>query len=269
MCLAIVAVQAHPRWPLVIAANRDEFHARPTQPAQPWPEAPALVAGRDLQAGGTWLGATHTGRVALLTNVREPGRQLPQAPSRGLLVEGYLRGAMSAARYAEELSATAHLYNGFNLVLADADGLWYCSNRTTPTAQRLQAGVVGLSNAALDTPWPKLTRTRDAVAAHLQSTEQLDEEQLFAILADRQRPADAALPSTGVSLEAERLLSSPFIADAVYGTRCSTLLLGDADGQWTLVERSFSAGGALAGEVRWRLGGAAGPAAFASAAGKC
>jgi uncharacterized protein with NRDE domain len=267
MCLAIVAVASHPDWPLVIAANRDEFHARPSRAAEPWPEAPHIIAGRDLQGGGSWLGVTAQGRVALLTNVREPGRQLPQAPSRGRLVEAYLRQDQSAADYAHAVQRDAMAYNGFNLLVGDRRGMWYCSNRAEPSVRELAPGIIGLSNAALDTPWPKLTRTRRAVADQLAATKSLAPDSLFAILADRSRPQDSDLPDTGVGLEAERLLSSAFIAHATYGTRCSTLVLLRSDGQLTVLERSYHPEGREAGEVAWRLqlGGATAPFALSAA----
>jgi uncharacterized protein with NRDE domain len=263
MCLAIVAVASHPDWPLIIAANRDEFHARPSRAAEPWSDAPQIVAGRDLQGGGTWLGVTTQGRVALLTNVREPGRQLPQAPSRGRLVESFLRQEQSAGDFARVIERDAMVYNGFNLVVGDSSGLWYGSNRSGPSARQLGSGVSGLSNAALDTPWPKLTRTRRALADYLAAAKSLDPESLFAILADRSRPADSELPDTGVGLEAERLLGSAFIAHATYGTRCSTLVLQRADGQLTVHERSYGPSGSRAGEVSWQIQvGAAGGGAI-------
>lgn len=253
MCLAILALGAHPDWPLVIAANRDEFHARPASPAAPWPDALHVVAGKDLQGGGTWLGVTRSGRVALLTNVREPTRHLPDAPSRGRLVEEFLRGGLWAADYAKRVTAQGAEFNGFNLLVGDASGFWYCSNRADGAAQQLAFGVVGLSNAALDTPWPKVTRSRSAIAALLASSKPLDQEQLFAILGDRRRPADALLPDTGVGLELERMLGSPFIQSEVYGTRCSTLIAQHASGKVEFRERRYLPSGAVEGESLWIL----------------
>ena len=167
MCLAIVAIDALPDWPLVIVANRDEFHAREASAAAPWHDASEVVAGRDLQAGGTWLGLTKQGRIALLTNYREPGLKNPLAPSRGRLVENYLRGDMTAADYVQAIGERTREHNGFNLLLADEAGVWYASNRSRDTGTRLPPGIVGLSNALLDTPWPKLVRSRAAVGRHL------------------------------------------------------------------------------------------------------
>lgn len=261
MCLAIVAVASHPDLPLVIAANRDEFHVRPSRAMQPWPDAPHIIAGRDLQGGGSWLGVTAQGRLALLTNVREPGRHRADAPSRGQLVEEFLRREDRASLYAADIGNRAADFNGYNLLVGDCEGLWYCSNRSAAKSVRLDAGVFGVSNSGLDTPWPKLTRTRRAVADHLAGARTVEPESLFAILADRSRPADSELPDTGVGLEAERLLSSAFIADATYGTRCSTVVLLRTDGQLTIQERSYGPGGRETGEVAWQLqlGGAKAP----------
>lgn len=253
MCLAIFALGAHPDWPLVVAANRDEFHARPASAAAPWPDAPHIIAGKDLQGGGTWLGATRGGRVALLTNVREPGRHLPAAPSRGRLVEAFLRGTQSAGDYAEQLQAEAQEFNGFNLLVCDGAAAHYCSNRAPIRELSPLGGVFGLSNAALDTPWPKLTRSRAAVAAHLIKADRLDPEALFAILADRSRPTDELLPNTGVGLEYERLLSSPFIQSEVYGTRCSTVVAFHRSGRLEFRERRYLPSGEVDGESTWTL----------------
>ena len=251
MCLAILALGAHPDWPLVIAANRDEFHHRPASPAAPWSDAPDIVAGRDLQGGGTWLGVAGGGRLALLTNVREPGRQLPAAPSRGRLVEDYLRGSLSAADYAGQFNVNADEFNGFNLLVADLDGVHYCSNRALTRRLPSTGGGFGLSNAALDTPWPKLTRSRAAVAALLSTSAQPEPEALFAILGDRTPPEDGLLPDTGVGLQLERLLGSPFIQSETYGTRCSTLVLQHRSGRVEFRERCYRPTGEVQGESVW------------------
>ena len=258
MCLAVVAIHALPDWPLIIAANRDEFHVRPASVSQPWQDAPEILAGRDLKAGGTWLGVSRQGRIALLTNYREPGRNDPDAPSRGRLVEDYLRGPLSASHYASSLQASGQTYNGFNLLLADEDGMWYWSNRAPAT--RLTAGVVGLSNATLGTPWPKLTRTSRAVSRHLEAIQGSgktsargapDTETLFNIFRDPVAPADHELPDTGVGLERERMLASPFIISESYGTRCTTLVLKRADGQIFFHERRYDPSGQASGQSDW------------------
>lgn len=220
MCLIALAWQVHPDYPLIVAANRDEFHARATAPARFWPEAPALLAGRDLAAGGTWMGVTRHGRFAALTNFREP--QAPRgATSRGLLVSDYLQAKTPPLAYAEAVMARAGEYSGFNLLLADAGELVVASNRGTPP-RRLGPGVYALSNHLLDSPWPKVERARRALQAQLADP---GIEGLLALLADDAAAPDEDLPDTGVGLALERLLSSPFIRSPGYGTRSSTALL--------------------------------------------
>ena len=247
MCLVVVALAAHPRYSLVIAANRDEHHARAALPAH-WGDRPpydGMLAGRDLEAGGTWMGVHGDGRWALVTNVREGRGGNTAAPSRGELVPDMLNAPPASALAA--LGRKAAAYNGFNLLVGDAESATWVSNRATGT-QSLAQGIHGLSNARLDTPWPKLTRTRDAVRAWAGRGGD-DLAPLFAALADRTRAADADLPSTGVPLEWERLLSAPFIVGDGYGTRCSTVLAVGRDGSARFVERSFDAHGDATGEV--------------------
>lgn len=220
MCLIALAWRVHPDFPLIVAANRDEFYHRPAAPAQFWEESPHVLAGRDLQAGGTWLGVTRTGRFAALTNYREPGAPAG-ALSRGLLVSGFLEGQMSAADYADQVAQAGQQYSGFNLLLGDAQGLLAVSNRgLAPTP--LPPGVHGLSNHLLNTPWPKVEKVKRGLAALLQQP--LSDEALLALMRDDQPAADADLPHTGVGLEMERLLSPLFIRSPRYGTRVSTLL---------------------------------------------
>lgn len=244
MCLILVAWRSHPEFPLVVAANRDEFFARPTAPAAAWPAAPTVVGGRDLEAGGTWLGIGAQGRFAAVTNVREPG-QPAGSRSRGILTRDFLLGDSTAEGYVAGLDGDA--FAGFNLLLGDGTAFWYCSNRDGP-ARPLPPGVYGVSNHALDTPWPKLTTAkrafRDALA-HLP-----DEDRFFKLLADDEIVADAALPSTGVPLAWERLLSAVFVRAPDYGTRASTLVALRGDGSGVLVERGFGAGAQPLGEVR-------------------
>ncbi len=252
MCLVIVALDAHPTFPLVIAANRDEFHARAALPAR-WGERPPFVgvlAGRDLAAGGTWLGVRRDGRWALLTNVREGGaRNDPSAPSRGELVPAVLNTSDRPAAALSAAMRNAAAYNGFNLLAGDARRAFWTSNRSD-AVRAIPAGVHGVSNALLDTPWPKLERTRAAVSAWADQ-DSGDIAPVFAALSDRHRPPDAALPSTGVPLEWERLLSAPFIVGKDYGTRCSTVLAVDRDGNARFVERTFDTCGVATGEVEF------------------
>lgn len=242
MCLLLLAYDVHPRHRLLLAANRDEYHSRPSAPAALWPEAEAVLAGRDLQAGGTWLGVTHAGRVAAVTNFRDASAHKPDAPSRGRLVSDFLTGGQTAGDYIRGLAGRGGDYNGFSLVAGDAAGFYYYSNRAG-APQRLAPGVYGLSNHLLDTPWPKVQRGKQALAGLL-ARAQVAPAALLELLADSTVPADASLPQTGVGAERERLLASMFVSSADYGTRCSTALLIDRDGGAQFVERSFSAGGA-------------------------
>ncbi|WP_313621849.1 NRDE family protein [Achromobacter sp.] len=249
MCLAVLALHTLPGIPVLIAANRDEFHARATLPAAQWPDAPGVYGGRDGLAGGTWMGATSLGRYALVTNFREPGRMLANAPSRGALVEDFLRGAMTPQAYLADLHRHDQEYNGFNLIVGDARQAWYLSNRDGgPRA--LAPGVYAVSNHLLDTPWPKLARTKAAFAAVLQAHAQPDLPALFAALADPHPADDADLPATGLPLDRERLLSSPFIVSPEYGTRSSSVMALHADGAAELHERRFAPDGTVSGESR-------------------
>jgi uncharacterized protein with NRDE domain len=245
MCLISLAWNAHPGYRLVVAANRDEFYARPTAPADWWADAPEVLAGRDLREGGTWMGVTRAGRFAAVTNFRDPGlAQAAGAPSRGALVADFLRGSADAQAYAHDVAARASLYNGFNLLVGDGGGLFYLSNRAEGV-RRLEPGVYGLSNHLLDTPWPKVVRARRAMAdalAHAHAAADGWDSGLWEMLADRVIAADDDLPDTGVGSERERLLSAPFIRSDVYGTRASTVLTIARDGEVRLVERSAAPG---------------------------
>lgn len=236
MCLILLAWQAHPDYPLVVAANRDEFFARPTASAAFWPEAPQVLAGRDLEAGGTWLGVTRNGRFAALTNFRDPANNKRSAPSRGELVSHFLTGSQSPAAYVDELESSAARFNGFNLVFGDSDGLW-CFSNCGEGEKQLAPGVYGLSNHLLDTPWPKVARGKSALHDALGALP--DEKPLFALLRDDSIAPDDALPRTGVSLEWERLLSAAFVRSPLYGTRSATVLLKDASGSVRFIEQGF------------------------------
>lgn len=251
MCLILFAYEAHPEYRLVVAANRDEFYERPTAAAGFWPEAPGVLAGRDLLHGGTWLGVTRGGRFAAVTNYRDPAVKIENAPSRGALVTEFLKSIESAGEYTRGLAARAGEYNGFNLLAGDGRSLYYFSNRGGPPRE-LGPGVYGLSNALLDTPWPKVVRGRRALAEVVKSGDALAPEVVTRVLLDRVRAADAELPETGVGLEVERVLSPLFIESPGYGTRCSTAVLLDRAGRLTFVERTFEAG-AEAGEARYEF----------------
>ena len=248
MCLVAVALDAHPRYALAIAANRDEFHDRAAEPAHWWDRG--WLAGRDREAGGTWLGVRRDGRFALVTNVREGGKRDALAASRGEIVTGAL-DASSLDAFVVRLRDHPHRYNGYNLIAGDARGAVWQSNRHDGT-RPLARGVSTLSNAQLGTPWPKAGRLSAAMTAW---TARGDEgfDALFDALADRERAPDAELPSTGVSLDWERLLSAPFIVSDAYGTRCSTVVAIGRDGEARVCERTFDAQGREAGTVDVRF----------------
>lgn len=248
VCLVLLAVRAHPLYPLVVAANRDEFHARPSAPAGFWDAAPGVLAGRDLEKGGTWLGVTRTGRIAALTNFRDPRAVRPDAASRGALVAGFLAGDASAEDWLGAALRDAGRYNPFNLVAGTGARLLVLESRTGRTGT-LAPGVHGISNALVDTPWPKVTRGKAALERLLAHAGELDPEELLLLLGDREPAPDAELPDTGVGLEKERLLSPAFIVSERYGTRSSTVLLLDGSGRARFVERSFDARGNATGTV--------------------
>ena len=245
MCLIVFAWRPGHALPLVVAANRDEFHARPSLPLARWEDAPSVYAGRDLEAGGTWLGIGAEGRFAALTNIRDPAQPLGLR-SRGELTAAFLQGEQAPLDYLHSLAHQASKYAGFNLLVGDAGQLCFFNSREGEP-RVLPAGIYGLSNARLDTPWPKLQRAKRALTECLDAA---DSEQLLNLLADPQPASDTQLPDTGVGLATERLLSSVFIAGAHYGTRASTTLLVAADGQRDMRERSFGPAGAHLGEVR-------------------
>jgi uncharacterized protein with NRDE domain len=244
MCLIGLALDAHPRFALVVAANRDEFFDRPAAALDWWRPslaAPWVLAGRDLQAGGTWLGLSSQGRVGMLTNVRDPSRQRAGTASRGALVTAWLDGSLG------EIDHRA--FNPFNLLCGDLkQDLWWWTGAGAPGRTPLGAGVHGLSNASLDTPWPKVLRLKSSLQSALTDSDDAAAltQQLFHVLADRSIAADADLPDTGIGRARERALSPAFIttADGGYGTRCSTVLIGQRRGDgWLLsvCERSFDA----------------------------
>ncbi len=240
MCLILFAWRNHPRYDLIVAANRDEFHERPSAAAEPWEEAPHVLAGRDLRGGGTWLGITTGGRFAAVTNYRDPASLKTGAPSRGALVSEFLLGSEPPATYLDRIAPSADRYNGFSLLVGNGDALHYYSNRGR--RQELKAGLYGLSNRLLDTDWQKVTEGKRDLAGALAETDP-DVEDIFQVLEDRRPATDDRLPDTGVGTEWERLLSSRFIASPQYGTRSSTVVLVGRNGRTRFVERSFDAQG--------------------------
>ena len=254
MCLILIALQSHPDYPLVVAANRDEYFDRPTRPAGFWPEAPQMLAGQDRTAGGSWLGVTRRGRFAALTNVRDGRRpELPDATSRGHLVTNFLNGQDAPRDYLQQLNGAT--YNGFNLICGDTEQLMYSSNRQAGIAP-IGAGIHGVSNGALNTPWPKLVTGKQALQELLKSTPSLSPDDLLPLLNHRQRAPDHQLPDTGVDLDWERTLSSRFIEgpNYHYGTRSTTVLLVRQDGQIRFTEWQWNDKGEVAGRQDFEFG---------------
>jgi len=249
MCLIFIAHRAHRDYPLVVAANRDESHHRGTQVAQFWAEEPDLLAGRDLEAQGTWMGVHRNGRFAAITNYRGPSLNLVNPPSRGSLVSSFLRGSATALDFLQRLSDQGSQYNGFSLLVHDGKSLAsYCNREGQP--QVLSPGVYGLSNRVVDTPWPKV------VCGRQELTEQLavgppNSQDLFGILTNSKPAADAELPDTGIGMEREKQLSPRFILGDEYGTRSSTVLIINQRGHAQFAERSYDVKGSLQTEVQF------------------
>ena len=251
MCLIAFAWRSHPRYRLVLAANRDEYFGRPAARAGFWDDHPNVLAGRDLEAGGTWLGITLDGRFAALTNYRNPADRKTGAPSRGALVADFLTGKTSSQEYVQLVEKRAADYNGFSLLVGDVASMFFFSNRGERAA-RVAPGVHGLSNHLLDTPWPKVERAKAGLAALLDGP--FDSEALFGLLKDTGRAAGSELPSTGVSLELEERLSAiRILAVGGYGTRCSTALCLGEDGRIEFHERSYTEAGGVSGTVGYRI----------------
>jgi uncharacterized protein with NRDE domain len=251
MCLILLAANAHPAYPLIIAANRDEAYSRGAAAAAFWDDHPDIFAGRDLERGGTWLGISRRGRFAAITNYRQ-GRSADAERSRGELPREYLAGDAAPRVYVRSVADRAGEYNGFSLIVGAPDELWFYSNRGA-APQRITPGVHGLSNHLLDEPWPKVRRGVAELTALMGAGESELVASLLQLLADRAPAPDELLPSTGVALERERALSASFIEGATYGTRASTVLLVRADGGVLFIERRFGPGGADAGETEERF----------------
>ncbi|AVR88426.1 NRDE family protein [Thauera aromatica] len=259
MCLIVFAWRTHAAYPLVVAANRDEYFERPAAPAHWWIDAPELLAGRDLEAGGTWMGLARNGRFAALTNYRDPSRRISGAPSRGALVRQALEDGRDTAASLHAFAAERARYAAFNLLLSDGRTLGVLES-TTGTVHLLEPGVYGLSNHLLDSPWPKLVKARAGLAQQLgaftpaaDAARPTAEEPLFdallALLRDPTPAPDPHLPDTGISLEWERWLSPAFIRAPGYGTRCSSVVLFGSDGRVRFREWSWDTHGELRSEV--------------------
>src|SRR5690606_35583861 len=252
MCLLVFAYRTHPRYPFIFAGNRDEFHGRPTAPAGYWADHPEILAGRDLKAGGTWLGVSRSGRFATVTNFREPNEQIADARSRGELVTNFLLDEGSPRDFRQAAAASGQLYNGFNLIFGHCSELHYVTNRDGVADYEISPGLYGLSNGRLDTSWPKVVRAKELFQKVVQR-DHVDSEDLLALLTDEWRPSDEHLPRTGIDLSWERRVSSIFIRGDEYGTRASTAVLISGTGEVTLVERSFGPGGVEIGTQRFEF----------------
>jgi len=236
MCLILFGYKVSKKYPLIFAANRDEFYHRPTVPMQFWKESPSILAGKDLEQGGTWFGLHKNGHFAALTNFRDPSTVNPNAPSRGEIIIDFLGSNALPEPYFNETAIKPSGYNGFNLLLGNKENLFWFSNLKN-TIEKIQPGIHGLSNRFLDTPWPKVTSGKAAMAKIIKKPITL--ESLFSILTDQSVPEDTKLPHTGVSLEWERILSSVFIQNDTYGTRSSTVMLVDETGNLEVSERTY------------------------------
>jgi uncharacterized protein with NRDE domain len=246
MCLLVIAFGVHADYPLIVAGNRDEFHERPTQEAQWWPDKADVLGGRDLEAGGTWLALHRRGRFATVTNYRGAKAEDGDKESRGHLVTGYLESELGALDYLRAIEGQR--YAGFNLLVSDGDELAYTSNRGA-TAALLEPGIYGLSNAALDTPWSKVERSKASLRLAMEQGS-LDEPTLFDILGDRRKGPAAEAEIDRLPFASAHALTAPFVMLPGYGTRSSSVVIRDADANWKFVERRFWPDGRVAGETR-------------------
>lgn len=253
MCVLAFAWRAHPRWPLILAGNRDELHDRPAAPLARWTDAP-VIAGRDLKSGGTWLGVSETGRLAVVTNLRGFGAPEPGRASRGALVTDMLAGAGAAA---DPDAAPLDGYNPFNLIVAETERAWFLTNRPVPARTLLAPGIYGLSNGRLDEPWPKMLRLKAALLDWLMGATEVPERLLDA-LGERILPEEGVRAAPPSDVPQEPALSPVFILNPVYGTRCSTVVAIDAAGAGRIVERRYAVDGRVTGETEsrfsWSLG---------------
>ena len=247
MCLVVLSLGQHPDYPLILAANRDEFYARPTRDANWWPDRPDVVGGRDLQAGGTWLAAHRGGRFATVTNFGEARRPKAGQRSRGLLVSGFLDSDLAPADYLGTIEGDA--YAGFNLIVGDSNGAAYLSNREDGVRELLP-GTYGLSNTLLDGPWHKIERSKERMLDLLDKGA-VNEAELMRLMQDRQRAPAEDVETGRFDFETSYALTAPFIVLPNYGTRCTTVLLADREGNWQFAERRFGPGGKRVGETRF------------------
>jgi len=237
MCLIFLSINQHPTYSLIVAANRDEFYERKTAPADFWKDHPTVLGGRDLEAGGTWMAVTRSGKISMITNYRDLKNLKSKAPSRGQLVSDYLIEKIDPKNYLKGIEPNKDQYNGFNLIVGSPKELWYLSNYKSGVEQ-IPEGVHGLSNALLDTPWPKVVKGKNKFEQIIKE-DKVEADALFTMLLDEQVAPDTQLPDTGVGLERERQLSSMFIKSPGYGSRCSTVVLIDKNDHVLFVERVY------------------------------
>jgi uncharacterized protein with NRDE domain len=250
MCLIVFAINHHPDYPLILAANRDEFYARPTIPAAYWQDLPQLIGGRDQQAGGTWMALHIDGRMAAVTNYRDLKNLKNDAKSRGELPVNYLLGTESAEVFLQNVLTEAHAYNGFNLLLYEDQAMHHYSNYEGKI-NRISAGIHGVSNALLDTPWPKVNRLKEAFTKTISGS--FSHESLLDLLTSNELAPDDQLPDTGVGYDLEKMLSAICIRSENYGTCSSSVLTVAKSGEILFTERTYPVGGRKAGEVSFSL----------------
>lgn len=259
MCIAYLALETDSSLPLFIAANRDESHARPTRAAAPWPDAPTIIGGQDLEAGGTWFAVQRQGRFALLTNYRDMLPATGLEHSRGDLCKDFLLSELSAQDYMHQIAQQAHQYQGFNLIVGQWDpklkkfDCYYYSNRSEAPPEALAAGHYVVSNHLLNTPWPKSQRLQQRLRSHLEQQKKMNIDTIYDILRDEQKAPIADLPNTGLNLAQEHLVSSPFIISSEYGTRSSSIWAVDQSGYSTLHECSYNTAGVETERHSWPL----------------
>jgi uncharacterized protein with NRDE domain len=251
MCLLVLAYGVVPQRPVVLAANRDEFYARPSAALGVWPDEPDIYAGRDLSQGGTWLGMTRSGRFAALTNFRHGGARAG-ARSRGDVVLEYLRSPLAPERYLAQLASYADQFGGFSVILGDLEHEPYYFSNQGNVSQRLTPGIYGLSNQRLDEPWPKVARAKQRIHALL-ATQHVSAEALCDAMYDRDQPVDELLPDTGIGIERERMVAPMFIASEDYGTRAATAMIMDSRRRALIYERSYGPQGRYLGDARCEL----------------
>ncbi|MDJ0576031.1 MAG: NRDE family protein [Xenococcaceae cyanobacterium MO_234.B1] len=243
MCLTILSYQQNPDFPVILISNRDEYYNRPTKTCHFWDDYPNILGGRDLEFGGSWLAVNRDGSLALVTNYREP--HLPNSPSylsRGLIVKDFLLSS-EPEKFLKELKSNSDKYQGFNLIVSWELKLFYFSSISHCLIQ-LQAGLYGLSNHLLDTPWPKLKRAKEKFQALLsQKKTPLRPEPIIELMNDSRRFPDDELPETGIGLELERFLSPIFLVGEQYGTRCTSLLQISRSGRIDFYEQNYDSNG--------------------------